>query len=208
MLLLTPRSVHRRWLWYESGAAWMGERTLIPLTAAGLGKGEVPYPLGARQPLSLEDPAEVEQLAKQLGVTIPDAPTFCATVVEISKALPHAAATPYVGVQLGERFFDWGGPFHDLVEWDPVPAPNELHAALRAAGAEPIFITVSDLRNKLAAGWVRVHQTDRATWRRDVLMPGDGNQVLLVRPPGPTASELVLAALKKRLMQQPAEPQG
>lgn len=181
VLLLTPRSVERSWFWYESGAAWMSERPFIPLTAAGLAKGDVPYPLGAKQALSLEEPADVEQLARDLGVAIPDPASFCTTMKELSKALPPIAATSFRGVTVGDRFFDWDGPFHDLVEWDPVPTPDELLNALRAAGMEPIFTTAAKLRDSLAGGWLRVHQTDRRTWRRDVLMPGHGDQVLLVR---------------------------
>ena len=184
VLLLTPQSVERRWLWYESGAAWMSERPFVPLVAAGLGKGDVPYPLGALQALSLEDPADVAQLAEDFGIAIPEPASFCDTVRELSKALPHAAATPFRGVIVDEQFFDWEGPFYKLDEWDPVPASNELLTALRAAGMEPIFTTNAKLRDSLAAGWVRVHQTDRRTWRRDVLMPGHGDQVLLVRTRG------------------------
>ena len=184
VLLLTPRSVERLWFWYESGAAWMSERPFIPLTAAGLAKGDVPYPLGAKQTLSLEEPSEVEQLARDLGIAIPDPASFCATVRELSKALPHAAATPFRGVTVDERFFDWEGPFQKLDEWDPVPAPEGLFPALQAAGLEARFTTHPKLRDSLAVGWVRVHQTDRRTWRRDVLMPGHGDQVLLVRARG------------------------
>jgi len=183
VLLLTPRSVERLWLWYESGAAWMSERTLIPLTAAGLSKGDVPYPLGARQALSLDDPGDVEQMAKDLHVSIADAAAFCATVRELSKALPPAAATRFAGVSLGDRWFDWDGPLHELRERDPVPAPGELDAALRAASVEVMFCHVANVRQHQAAGWVRLHETDHRTWRRDVLMPGDGRQVMLVRPP-------------------------
>src|SRR2546426_7025904 len=109
VLLLTPRSVQRFWLWYESGAAWMTERPLIPLTAAGLSKSDVPYPLGARQALSLENPADVEQLARDLGIPIPDPASFSATVRELAKALPHAVVTPFTGVNVDGRSFDWDG---------------------------------------------------------------------------------------------------
>src|SRR5436309_6223575 len=149
VLLPTPRSVQRHSFWYESGAAWMSERPFIPLTAAGLAKGDVPYPLGAKQTLSLEEPSEVEQLARDLGIAIPDPASFCATVRELSKALPHAAATPFRGVTVDERFFDWEGPFQKLDEWDPVPAPEGLFPALQAAGLEARFTTHPKLRDSL-----------------------------------------------------------
>ena len=36
------------------------------------------------------------------------------TVRQLSKALPHAARTPFEGVTLDGRFFDWDGPIHKL----------------------------------------------------------------------------------------------
>jgi hypothetical protein len=183
VLLLTPRSVKRFWLAFESGAAWMSQRTFIPLTAAGLGKGEVPFPLGARQALSLEDRADVEEFTKGLNITIDDTDTFCATVRELSRALPKVQANRFAGVEVGGRYYDWEGPFHDLAERDPVPASDELQLALREVGAELAFCTHDRLRDMLAAGWVRLHQTDHATWRRDILLPGHGDQFLVVRAP-------------------------
>lgn len=92
LLLLTPFSVKRFWLWYESGAAWMSDRPFVPVTAAGLPKADVPYPLGARQALSLEDPADAAQLARDLGATIPDVDRFCETVTGLCESLPWRPA--------------------------------------------------------------------------------------------------------------------
>jgi len=88
LLLLTPFSVKRFWLWYESGAAWMSERPFVPVTAAGLAKADVPYPLGARQALALDDPADAAQLARDLGATIADVDRFCETVTGLCESLP------------------------------------------------------------------------------------------------------------------------
>jgi hypothetical protein len=183
VLLLTPRSVERFWLWYESGAAWMTERPFIPLTAAGLSKGQVPYPLGARQALSLEDPSDVEQMARDLGIAIADPEAFCATVLELSKALPHAASTPFRGIVFANRFFDWDGPLHKLDERAPTPELAGLPSALKAAGAEPIFGLTRGVRQQLARGYLPVYETDRKTWKREILHVQDGDQILFVRPP-------------------------
>lgn len=182
LLLLTPRSILRTWFWYESGAAWMSDRPFIPVTAAGLPKGDVPYPLGAKQALSLEEATDVEQLARDLGLAIPDAPSFCATMRDVSKALPPAARETFLGVNIGGRWFDWDGPLHQLAEWDPIPAPAGLEEALRASNVEPLFCDARNVRAHLSQGFVRVHATDRSTWRRDVLKPGEGSHVLIVRP--------------------------
>jgi len=183
VLLLTPRSVDRLWFWYESGAAWMSDRPFIPVTASGLLKSGVPYPLGAKQALSLEEPGEVEQLARDLGVAIPDPGSFCATLRELSKALPPDVTTQFVGVALGDRFFDWDGPLHELEERQPIPTPQGLIEALKAGRTEPSFGHIADRRRLLAKGWLQVLETDRRKWKREILYEQDGNQVLFVIPP-------------------------
>lgn len=85
VVLLTPTSVKRPWIWFESGAAWMTGRGLIPVTAGGLVKGDVPLPLGAYQALALESPDDVIQLGRALGVNIENPDAFCRLVGEISQ---------------------------------------------------------------------------------------------------------------------------
>jgi len=69
----------------------MSDRPFVPVTAAGLAKAEVPYPLGARQALALEDPADAAQLAQDLGATIADVDRFCETVMGLCESLPWRA---------------------------------------------------------------------------------------------------------------------
>jgi TIR domain len=45
IVLLTPRSIERHWVWYESGAAWQSESRRLPVLAGGA-RGE-PYPVSA-----------------------------------------------------------------------------------------------------------------------------------------------------------------
>ncbi len=57
-VICTPESIERPWVWFESGAAWMSDRRVIPVTAGTLEKGEVPMPSQANQALDLADPAD------------------------------------------------------------------------------------------------------------------------------------------------------
>ena len=66
LVLLTPQSVTRPWLWFETGSVWFLDRQIIPL-CAGISSGDVPYPLGARQIYSLENADLIRELFKQLG---------------------------------------------------------------------------------------------------------------------------------------------
>src|SRR5207247_7087548 len=74
-------------------------------------------------------------------------------------------------------------PIHKLDQRTPVPNPPGLTEALQAAGAVPSFGLVDDLRQFLAKGLAQVYETDRQTWRREILYSEDGDQVLFVRPP-------------------------
>jgi hypothetical protein len=49
-VLLTPNSIERPWVWFETGAAWMSDKRLVLARAAGLAEREVPAPLSTRQP--------------------------------------------------------------------------------------------------------------------------------------------------------------
>lgn len=80
LILLTPRSIERLWIWFETGAAWMSDRRLLPVTALGLEKRDVPLPLGAHQVLSLENVADVQQLFRDLRIAVADAEKFARAI--------------------------------------------------------------------------------------------------------------------------------
>jgi len=87
------------------------------------------------------------------------------------------------GVTAGTRYFAWDGPqLHAVPDRQPVPAPNAAIEALKAAGHTPSFGRRDRLREAQARGSFQVFETDRTSWRRELLYTQDGDQVLLVRP--------------------------
>jgi hypothetical protein len=76
IILVTKHSIDRRWVWFETGAAWMSGQRLIPVVA-GLDKADVPVPLGAHQVLSIHDPHELRALVSALGGDLTDADSIC-----------------------------------------------------------------------------------------------------------------------------------
>lgn len=80
LLLLTPRSIERHWVWYEAGVAWSRDSRLLPVTAGGLDRANVHYPLKAAQILNLEQPDEAAQLFRDLGTELESPEAFCQTV--------------------------------------------------------------------------------------------------------------------------------
>ena len=67
IVLVTPNSVSRPWLWFEIGASWFVDPHEIIPVCLGLGKGDVPAPLSSRQILALDVPLDLAQLFRQLG---------------------------------------------------------------------------------------------------------------------------------------------
>jgi TIR domain len=76
LLLLTPRSVDRHWVWYEAGVAWSRGCRRLPVTAGGLDRATVHYPLKAAQILDLEQPDDAAQLFRDLGAELESPETF------------------------------------------------------------------------------------------------------------------------------------
>ena len=187
LVLLTPASITRRWLWYETGAAWWSEKRLIPVVAAGLAKSDVPLPLGAHQALWLDEPGEVAQLARDIGSRIESPEAFCDGLRAIyrERPEPRAADEEWEGVEVDGRFFAWDGPMHQLAMRDEgIPTPAGVIEALKAAHLTPQYGLLGNLLGYRSQGFLPVYETDRRGWRRRLLLPEQGDQLLLVRPNG------------------------
>src|SRR5689334_8438821 len=73
LILLTPNSIARPWMWFEAGAGWMSGRRVLPVTAA-LPVSDVPEPLKFFQVYSLEEPKEASKVFEVLGGHLTDPP--------------------------------------------------------------------------------------------------------------------------------------
>lgn len=88
------------------------------------------------------------------------------------------------GVEVQGRYFAWDGPtLHSLDDRPAIPAPDIVIEAIRGLGGTPSFGRQDKLRDHLAQGSMQVYETDRVSWRRELLHAPDGSQVLLVREP-------------------------
>lgn len=87
------------------------------------------------------------------------------------------------GVEVNGRFFAWEGyRLATLDEKQPSGAPPELLGELEKIGIEKRYHAKRKLSGALAKGWVQIYETDSESWRREMLYPNDGEQVLMVRP--------------------------
>lgn len=180
LILLTPASVQRLWVWYESGAAFMSDKRLIGVCAPGMQKNAVPSPLSGHQLLSLHSPDECEQVFKEFGVTVQDVAAFMeAALTAADKGTSLLAlAAGWTGIQHGARYFAWDGPLDEMEDREALICPAGLTDAVRALGLIPTFGNVDKLQS-LADGQLQVFLTDRRVWKRPVV--NSGKQLLLVR---------------------------
>ena len=92
LLLLTPRSIERHWVWYEAGVAWNRGCRQLPVAAGGLDRTTVYYPLRAVQILDLEQPEDAAQLFRDLGGELESPEAFCRAVHATALPPPASAA--------------------------------------------------------------------------------------------------------------------
>lgn len=92
-VLLTPKSIDRPWVWFETGAAWMSGKPWVLARAGGLPPGAIPLPLSARQSYSLDDGAGAREILRPLGVELPNPAEFAARVRELASGVGFRVRT-------------------------------------------------------------------------------------------------------------------
>lgn len=75
-VLLTPNSVARPWVLFETGAAWMSNKKWVIARAAGLTPDAVPPPLSVRQVYSLDDMDGAREVFRALDLKLSDPTEF------------------------------------------------------------------------------------------------------------------------------------
>jgi len=70
IVLITPVSINRPWIWFEVGASWsrmeQGEGVILPVCVPEINKGDLPEPLNRLEALSLGKAAETRLLFSTL----------------------------------------------------------------------------------------------------------------------------------------------
>lgn len=70
LVLITPTSINRPWVWFEVGASWnkmvSKNGLILPLVVAEVDKGELPEPLSRLQAKSLAVAAEIKEVFEHL----------------------------------------------------------------------------------------------------------------------------------------------
>jgi hypothetical protein len=102
LLVLSPKSAERKWIYFEAGAASARDVPVIPICCKGMTKADLTPPLSTFQAVELPDRADelsvLKQLARICGLNPPQTPqpflpaVMIPEVMEFSKSLEGAAA--------------------------------------------------------------------------------------------------------------------
>jgi hypothetical protein len=177
LILLTPESIGRPWMWFETGAVWFLDRRIIPLCGGGLPKSDIPVPLALRQALSLDDHEDVTQLFRDIGAKCDDPKKMVERFR--TAAIAHNVTPP---VTCDGRLFVWSGALSKLEDWSPVDPPSTFANCFESAGMKVRHEPLETIDLMLAEGWARVYETDGRRWKREVRGPQLPNQRFLVKP--------------------------
>ena len=175
VVLLTPASTERPWVSFETGAAWMTDRLLLPILAAGLSREEVPDPIKSFQLYSIDDPTELEAVFRELDS---DATSLEALIDEIrdlgvEAAEAALAANGWKYVKLGTSCYAWAGPLATLPDLSPDLEPAGLAAALSAKGMKTVGVHENAMHNPAYRQALQVFETDFKTYRRRIKRGSD-----------------------------------
>jgi len=95
VVLLSPESVERRWINFESGFAWGANVKMLPLTIRGFGPGEVGFPLSQRHIRTLVDELAIESVVRAVAdatgatlLSLDDPSGFVARLTQVEASLP------------------------------------------------------------------------------------------------------------------------
>jgi len=181
LILLTPRSVERPWVWFEVGSVWFAERRILPVTGGGLHPSDVPYPLGSRQILDLTSVDDVRQLFRDLGIDLDSAE---AELLGANLRGATATVDTWKSLRFEDRVLVWDGPLSKLPDWSSIVATRALVAFLESNGLQVRCGSGSLVPKHHGKGYRQVYESDLSNWKRVLMCPDYPEHFLLCRPRG------------------------
>jgi hypothetical protein len=94
LALCSPVSIHRPWVNFELGAAWMLRKRIIPVCHAGLTPDDLKIPLSRLHGITLTDAEDIETLYKTLAQQFGFQRTPRRNFAQLAAEVPTVAALP------------------------------------------------------------------------------------------------------------------
>jgi len=182
LVLLTPWGMARPWVCFETGAAWISNKTLVTVVAGGMSKSEAVEPLKFLQLLSIEHMDEAEMAFTELGCVLPDPEGFVQTVLSLSVLARNRSLEEdgWDKVEVDGKVYAWDGPLEKLSDGIYKPIPVDKYAAFQATGIELVSGDPNRLDGLFAKGYSPLHLIDFDRGRKHRLLTRD-SQVLMVK---------------------------
>jgi TIR domain len=180
VILLTPSSIERPWLWFETGSVWFSNKQILPILAGSLPIQRVPFPLSARQIQNIERPDQLRQFFRELAAEVSESEANALVL-----RFRNAASIPAEGWQMfvyEDRKFVWDGPLGHLQDRSEVIATRQLMAALEGQGFKSRCARPALLGKHGEKGYKQVFESDLATWKRPVKCPDTPEHLWIIRP--------------------------
>lgn len=184
VVLLTPVSIRRWWIWFEAGAAWLrDEKVMVPVLAGGLHPTEVPEPLRLLQLYSLEEPEQAVAAFQRLGLGLRSAGAFCAAVKDATADSRGRdwRSRGWEAIEVEGVWYVWGGSQDGLRSAPGNVAPPALMAALKDSDIDARFGLYQNLSNEESRGMAQLFAVSNDDVLRPLLHQG---QVLLAMRSG------------------------
>jgi hypothetical protein len=109
IVIVTPTSIERPWLWFEVGATWLKERSgacrIYPLYAPEIESGDLPSPLNTLQSLSMGKAADLKVLFKALIEQFGFGKMSSFRASNITRRIPKYKDVKIEPVDMDERVF-------------------------------------------------------------------------------------------------------
>jgi hypothetical protein len=180
VILLTPASVERPWVWFETGSVWFSDKRISPVLVAGLDANDVPPPLSARQMLNLDQVAGVQQFLRDFGVDVaePEAGEIVARI----RAAATVASDSWKTLIYEDRRFVWDGPVATLLDRSAVIATKHLMDSIEAHGFKSRCARPDAIGRHMEKGYRQIFESDLKTWKRPMMCAAIPQHLWMIRP--------------------------
>lgn len=182
VVLLTPESILRPWVNFESGAAWFSGRKLIFVRTQSLSIEEIPLPIKSRQIYLLDDAKQLYAVFQALKLSLTNVDEWIDQFMQATAKdmLIDSNEPAWEGIKVQDVFYAWAGPLSHLQDRDYAPNPPGLIDKIKKYGLNPRWVTRDKLSRHTERGLAQVFATDQTTWRRPVMNSGN---ILMVGNP-------------------------
>ncbi len=175
LILLTHRSAHKRWVYFECGGGYFLDKTVIPLCVGEITKGNMPLPISHLQAYELEDSEDAKALFEQIRERFDldaedDGKEVATKLAQVEKALSKSQPKTKSDVQ----------PLRSADKISDADARNILEGWVRHSSGGLIYFASADQELGLPPGTAKRFLA-KAAYRCGFRVEREGDTTLLLK---------------------------